>query len=595
MSQNTLTTEEKAASGIGMMRHHPLFNGFSMEFIPDRHFKYVDKKTGYIAFSQYGRVYYNHKKDLEPQEWMMIAAIPAICLAFNFFKRIPKNILAYETAMFWHAIKFLKDAKIGKPCVDFRFELPIGIKNIEKTYDYLMDNPEHYFSLSGKKDSWISDETKKKAWSFEEDEASSYWLAQQKKINWEQKFADGISHSVMDSIERIARKKASNSGKYDKPLNDLVERYPLLGAMASSIKIIDNLDVCQRLKISIAAIDPKLKEIYINPLANLSHEEAIFVIAHELLHAGLNHDKRAGKRDPYYWNVACDFLVNDWLIQMKVGTPPKVGLLYDPAFASKSSEEVYDFIVKNLRIYKKIICLSGSLGSGDILTRAEGDFTDSSSFFKEALYRGFNYCKMTGRGLIPGSLEEEILFVNQPVIPWDVKLAKWFYKNFPAQEAKRTYSRMSRRQGSCPDIPRPARYFPEEYKDQYTFVVILDTSGSMDRHILSKGIGAIVSYAEAHGVEKVRLIFCDAYPYDEGFIKVEALTDKVQVKGRGGTVIQAACDLVYGFTDLPNDIPVLIITDGMIEDDLSFPKNTGFLLPAGNSLPFKTEDVFYLD
>jgi predicted metal-dependent peptidase len=36
-----------------------------------------------------------------------------------------------------------------------------------------------------------------------------------------------------------------------------------------------------------------------------------FVMAHEFLHVGLRHDERQQGRDPFLWNVACDYAIND--------------------------------------------------------------------------------------------------------------------------------------------------------------------------------------------------------------------------------------------------------------------------------------------
>ena len=60
------------------------------------------------------------------------------------------------------------------------------------------------------------------------------------------------------------------------------------------------------------------REIYVNPSVGLNREEWIFVLAHELLHVGLRHDERRGYRDPYLWNVACDYVINGWLVEMRV-------------------------------------------------------------------------------------------------------------------------------------------------------------------------------------------------------------------------------------------------------------------------------------
>jgi len=107
---------------------------------------------------------------------------------------------------------------------------------------------------------------------------------------------------------------------------------------------------------------------------------------------------------------------------------------------------------------------------------------------------------------------------NQPPIPWQARLAEWIQERFPLPERRRTYARPSRRQSATPEIPRPRFVEPEDERMTRTFGVIIDTSGSMERDELGKALGAVVSYSQAQAVKHVRLVYCDATPYDEGFV-----------------------------------------------------------------------------
>jgi predicted metal-dependent peptidase len=208
--------------------------------------------------------------------------------------------------------------------------------------------------------------------------------------------------------------------------------------------------------------------------------------------------------------------------------------------------------------------------------------------------QGLSYCEQHGRGFIPAGLVEEIRSLSQPPIPWDVKLAQWFDKHFSPLEKKRTFSQLSRRQSSTPEIPRPRWIYDKIVAESRTYGVVLDTSGSMDRHLLAKALGTIASYSISRDVYSVRVIFCDAAAYDVGYMQAEEIAERVTVKGRGGTVLQPGIDLLETADDFPKDGPVLIITDAKC-DLLSIRREHAFVIPEGSSLPFKTEgEVFYV-
>ncbi|MBZ5522774.1 MAG: VWA-like domain-containing protein, partial [Acidobacteriia bacterium] len=306
------------------------------------------------------------------------------------------------------------------------------------------------------------------------------------------------------------------------------------------------------------------------------------------LHVGLMHGRRCEGREPYLWNVACDFVVNGWLVEMEVGRMPATGLLHDPALKGLSAESVYDRMVSDMRRYRKLATLRGvqlgeMLGHGD--QHDTGEARDLDEFYRTALAQGLEYHLAEQRGHLPAGLIEEIRALSQPPIPWDVQLAQWFDDYFDPLEKSRSYARPSRRQSSTPDIPRP-RYVPKAgAQDGRTFGVILDTSGSMDRVLLAKALGSIASYSMARDVPAVRVIFCDAAAYDQGYVAPEVIADRVKIRGRGGTVLQPAIELLQQAEDFPREGPLLIITDCSC-DHLTVRRPHAYLIPRGRQLPF---------
>jgi hypothetical protein len=111
--------------------------------------------------------------------------------------------------------------------------------------------------------------------------------------------------------------------------------------------------------------------------------------------AALRHDTRRGGRDPWLWNVACDYVINGWL----TGDEQACGV-------------------------------------------------DLDEFYRRCLADGLAYHRGQGRGLLPGGLIEEIRALTEPPVPWDVELARWFDDHFAPLDRRRSYARASRRQAA---------------------------------------------------------------------------------------------------------------------------------------------------
>lgn len=401
--------------------------------------------------------------------------------------------------------------------------------------------------------------------------------------------AVGVAAGYLENIGDRASKKISPA---EQARRWFISRYPLLGALASSFQIIEDPGICMREEISVAAISEHLQTIYLNPGRGLTEGEYRFVIAHELLHVGLRHQSRCQGRDPYLWNVACDYVINGWLVEMGVGTLPSAEMLFDDNFKGMSAEQIYDVIVRDIRRFKKLATLRG-VGLSDMMGEGEGEGEGRfykapvglDEFYRRALSDGLEYHEHS-RGFIPAGLEEEIRALYRAPIPWDVELARWFDRFFSPLEKKRSYSRLSRRQAGTPDIVRPRTVPAADALDGRTFGVVIDTSGSMDRYALAVALGTVASYAGSRDVPFVRVIFCDAAAYDAGYMSPDAIIGNVRVIGRGGTVLQPGIDFLERAEDFPKDGPILIITDALC-DRFTVKREHAIMIPKGRHLPFR--------
>jgi predicted metal-dependent peptidase len=574
---------------------HPLFQPMEERVHYTREGRIRIPADGWAVVYQTGVIQLNFARLAEVDEWVYIIAHCLLHLGFGHF-RLPEGlrvdgdlraIKAWQAACDVVVTRFLAVLSLGKP-PDLYHHLPdLPAQSEESLYQrFCIDGIPADFCILGVTGSSRLDMV------YGSGKEGLYFRPYRLKINWQGLFGLGLAQAARSAVSVAGGAQASLTARDERSLAQqarewFINHYPLLGSLAATFKIIENPGLCNRMQISVAAVDDQMREIYINPAAALDEQEMRFVMAHEMLHAGLRHGPRQQGRDTYLWNVACDYVINGWLVEMGLGALPQFGGLYDPQLKGLSAESIYDRIVNDLRRYRKLATLRG-VGLGDILEprAVSGELNGESldDFYRRCLAQGLVYHSSCGRGDLPAGLVEEIQALGQPPIPWDVALARWFDHHFPPLEKVRTFARPSRRQSATPDIPRPS-YVPPPGDPERTFGVILDTSGSMDRRLLAKALGAISSYSQSRDVQYVRVVFCDAAPYDQGYLSPEDIAGRVQVKGRGGTVLQPAIDLLERAEDFPKDGPLLIISDGWC-DRLHIRREHAFLIPEGSSLPF---------
>jgi predicted metal-dependent peptidase len=522
----------------------------------------------------------------EPGEWAHVLAHCLLHLGFGHFS-VPERLREWNAACDCFVEKFLADLKLGRPPEALAFPPEFSARTEQRLYQAFCEGgiPDHLTDCStagpGVADMVIAPE-------------KTGWPG--RKIDWQRCFGEGLARAVASAVnvaggrEKTLGAASLSHTAVQRARSWFISSYPLLGSLATAFTIIEDPVLCGRMGISVAAVSAEAQEIFINPAAGLDEHECRFVMAHEILHVGLRHHVRRQGRDPFLWNVACDYVINGWLIEMGLGDLPKVGALYDPELKGESAEALYDRIATDMRRCRRLATFRG-VGLGDILEPrvpdwwTAGDGLSLDDFYRRCLAHGLVYHEEQGRGLLPAGLVEEIRALSQPPIPWDVELAQWFDHYFSPLERRRSYARPSRRQSATPDIPRPRHVPAWGAEDGRTFGVILDTSGSMDRNLLAKALGAIASYSISREVPAVRVVFCDAAAYDQGYMAPEAIADRVRVRGRGGTVLQPGIDLLERSQDFPEGGPFLIITDGFC-DRLHLRREHAFLMPEHRHLPF---------
>ena len=600
---------ENIHAGLSLINNHPLFG--RCYYTPKIVSKQLIGNSSMGVCESDGYVLLNEDITLSPKQWSYVIAHCILHLAFGHFdaekmpgftttdtdgnniKKVDINPLLWNMACDIFVDKFLADVKFGQSIHENVEALGIGSYADETAiYSQLAEK-----GLTGASNCYGTSSIG----NFDMSGLDKPIVYEKGRTNqYTRQFSYALAYSVSNAVSIAGGHNETNVQNTPGQIAArwFIDHYPLLGGLASHFKIIEDYNYCNRNDIHIAAIDVTTNEIYLNPAAGLSQEELKFVLAHEYLHAGLMHHDRCNGRDHYLWNVACDYVINGWLHELGIGVMPTDGLLYDSGLSGLSAESIYDMMLSEFKKYSKLNTFRG-FHKGDIIGDVRNGYKDGmglDDFCRNALAQGLEYHTSTGRGFIPAGLIEEIRALAMPPIPWDVALAKWFDTYFAPLEKHRSYSRPSRRQASTPDIPRPS-YLPYEIPiDSRTFGVVIDTSGSMDAKSIGKALGSIASYSVAHDVPFARVIFCDADAYDVGYISPEDIAGRVLVKGRGGTRLQPGINTLEDAKDFPKDGPILIITDGEIEDHLDITHDHAYLLPKGSRLPFRARgEVFYFE
>ena len=532
-------------------------------------------KTDWAYIDSRGHIYLNPRREASVSAWEYVLAHCMLHLGLGHFVPERLNMPLWQRACDMAVLSFIRDSKIAPLPLEYQHELPISAKSAEQAWELLKELPADWLgpacgTMSGGRPGMV-------------------WAGKPDR-DYEALLAESFQRSIRKALREVTEPGDPDTGERERKCAAVfrardwfVASYPLLGAIAANFRIVEDMVVLRREGVEVAAISPQLGEIYVNPNADLAQEEWKFVLAHEFLHAALRHDVRCEDRNPALWNVACDFVINAWLLEMGVGEMPEWAL-YEDRFKNMTAEAVYDLMGEDPRYYLKIAL--GDLLCGDPRWWDGLSGQELDAFYREAIQQGLAYHKASGRWTLPSGLVEEIYAVNRPPIRWDVALAKWFDEQFQPVEKRRTYARLSRRQSATPDIPRPAWYLQEAAVESRIYGVLLDTSGSMERALLAAALGSIASYSESRDVHHVRVVFCDAAAYDQGVMDPADIAGAVKVRGRGGTVLQPGIDLLDGDPNFPKDAPLLIITDGMCDRLKLHGRKHAFLIPWGNRLPF---------
>ena len=352
----------------------------------------------------------------------------------------------------------------------------------------------------------------------------------------------------------------------------LLLRHPFFGNMATRLKI-EAADEW----LMTAAVDGR--KLYFNTqfFNAMDNKEVEFVIAHEILHMVYDHLGRRDDRNPMLYNIAADYIVNNLLVDDRIGKKPKIVDCYqDFKYRGWTSEAVYDDLFKQAQ--KNGQEFMDQLGElldehldmeGDDTEESEGngrpkytkaELDQIKDEIKEAMIQA---ASAAGAGNVPAGVARMIKEMTESKMNWRELLRQQIQSTIKSDY---TFSRPSRK-GWHSGAILPGMNF----QDTIDICVSLDMSGSIGNDQAADFLGEIKGIMDEYKDYKIKVWCFDTKVYNEQDFSAdggEILTD-YEIKGGGGT------DFMVNWTYMKeNDIvpkKFIMFTDGYAWDSWGDP------------------------
>lgn len=322
---------------------------------------------------------------------------------------------------------------------------------------------------------------------------------------------------------------------------------PFFGTLIMHLPLVDATDAgwCPT-----AAVDGKY--IYYNRdfFGKLDVDEIQFVLCHEVLHVAFDHFGRRSHRDPEWWNMANDYVINGTLIKDKIGKMPtervpvedtdtsgkkstrqRVGL-YDEKYVGWTSEAVYDDLEK--RKVKKELTLDVHINAGkDGKNSGKGipiEISDEAlKKLKEEMKGKVLQAANAAAGKMPAGLRRLIDDLVEPKVNWR-DLLKQSIQSCITDDF--TWMKPNRKHMNS------GIFLPTLDKDEtIELEIAIDMSGSisdaMGKDFLSEVVGIMNMYADF----KIGILTFDTRVYNHQVFTKDTMDDifKYKLGGGGGT------------------------------------------------------------
>ncbi|WP_020475827.1 vWA domain-containing protein [Zavarzinella formosa] len=309
-------------------------------------------------------------------------------------------------------------------------------------------------------------------------------------------------------------------------------------------------------------------------VTDLTPEELLGVMVHEVMHNALCHHCRRGDRDARRWNIACDLAVNPLLVQSGY-VLPKCRLMpgeisYAGLPTGKSAEEYYAALTASSKAEKTNRAEGEETpdpgGCGRVVeptNTSPAEVSHQEAEWRVALAQAEQTARL--KGDLPAGLGRAVREVLEPTTNWRDVL-----REFVSSTAKNDYS------WSRPNRRHIAQglYLPGLCSEELGDVVVaIDTSGSVTEKELSIFAAEVTEILSAFHCSATILFHDTAIrhvqqwtsgdgdlrlePVGGGGTSHECVFDRIESLGLHPACVVCLTDLWTDFPDRSPDMPVL--------------------------------------
>jgi predicted metal-dependent peptidase len=283
----------------------------------------------------------------------------------------------------------------------------------------------------------------------------------------------------------------------------------------------------------------------------MNNREIEFVIAHEILHCVYDHFGRRENRNPMLYNIAADYVVNNLLVDQRIGEKPKVVECYqDFKYRDWTSEEVYDELFDQAQKNgEELIKQLGELLDEHLDLEGDGDEDGDGNSngkgrprysreeldqirdeMKEAM---INAVQSAGAGNVPAGIARMIKEMTEPKINWRELIRQQIQSTIKSDYSWGRPSRKGWHSGAI----LPGMLF----LDTIDICIGLDMSGSIGNDQATDFLSEIKGIMEEFKDYKIKVWCFDTKVYNEQDFSAEGGEDLMdyEIMGGGGTDFDA--------------------------------------------------------